>query len=150
MGRSAGSSQSSPHTDRPPEYCLWSAHPLDRQTPRRASFVSETRQTCDDVRRPVNRPKNGTASDGWQDSAGNSSAGQFLGRTAFRRFDGTFLRRSAQSRGRTVKTTLAAKVNNGVGLRSRTLQVRVLSATDNGSHRPPCYFASGFFLPSLS
>jgi len=31
-------------------------------------------------------PKNGTASDGWQDSAGSSSAGQFLGRTGIRGF----------------------------------------------------------------
>ena len=45
-----------------------------------------------DLRNPVRRPKNGTASDGWQDGAGNSSAGQFLGRTAFRTFDDTHLR----------------------------------------------------------
>ncbi|MFH1918281.1 MAG: hypothetical protein ABIP48_00120 [Planctomycetota bacterium] len=34
-------------------------------------------------------PKNGTTSDGWRVSAGNSSAGQFLGRTVFRRSIGT-------------------------------------------------------------
>ena len=34
-----GSNQTSPHTERPPEYRSCSAHRLGRQTPRRASFA---------------------------------------------------------------------------------------------------------------